>query len=90
MILSCGRCRQRFVSAFAETVDWADGEDPQYWSLLPLIDAEATGLIGRGNATTEAELLMLGPERRCLRHDNSKGLPPRSYWLTGMRIGPHD
>ena len=88
MILTCDRCSQRFVSVFAETVDWVDGEDP--WSLVPVTEAEAARLIAQADSTTENELLALGPERRCLRRDNPKGAEPRAYWVTGMRIGPHD
>ena len=90
MILKCDRCGQRYLSAFAETVDWADGEDPQYWSLLPITDAEAGKLGEQRESTTEGEFLAPGPERRCLRRDFPKGSEPRAYWVSGMLIGPHD
>jgi len=90
MILACGRCGQRFVSVFTEMIDWVDGDDPQYWTLLPLTDEEATLLARRGGAVAEAQLNALGPERRCLRRDYPKASSPRCSWGTGVWVGPHD
>ena len=89
-IRACGACGQAFVSVFTEMIDWTDGEDPQYWSLLPLTEAEATELIRRGAEVTERELNATGPGRRCLRRDYPKGEPPRIDWGAGLRVGPHD
>ena len=90
-LLACPACGQRFLSVFTETVDWADSEDPQYWTLLPLEDAEAADLIRRGAATSEADLGALGAGRRSLMRDFPKGVPePTVYWATGVRIGRHD
>ncbi|MGE5838866.1 MAG: hypothetical protein ACM34H_02955, partial [Deltaproteobacteria bacterium] len=36
MISSCPKCRQRFVTVFTEMVDWADGEDPQFTTVIPV------------------------------------------------------
>lgn len=89
-IRSCKNCGQRFVSVFAETIDWADGDDPQYVTLLPVTEAEATGLLRLGSKLTEEALLALGRGRRSLHRDYPKGEAPYSYWATGMTIGPHD
>ena len=89
MILACPSCTQRFLSVFTETIDWADGEDPQYWTLLPITESEAAGLAQQG-IPGEAALNALGPDRRSLRRDFPKGADPRAYWSTGMRVGPHD
>ena len=75
---------------FAETVDWVDSEDPQYWSVLPITAAEAADLVQRREALTDADLDSLGPDRRCLHRDFPKQQEPRCYWGTGMRAGPHD
>src|SRR3712207_4840692 len=56
LILACPDCRQRFVSVFTETIDWEAGDDPQYWTLLPITKAEATELIEQSDALTEATL----------------------------------
>ena len=89
MILACAHCAQRFVSIFAETIDWADGEDPQYWTLLPITGAEAADLTEQRNLLTESELYAL-PGRRCLRRDYPKAAAPRTFWAEGVIIGPHD
>jgi len=89
-ILACPRCAQRFVSVFTETIDWADGDDPQYWTLLPIAVDEAEDLVQRAASLNEASLNALGPERRSLRRDIPKGAPPRVFWGSGILVGPHD
>ena len=89
MILACRACGQRFVSVFTETIDWADGEDPQSWTLLPLSREEAEGL-ARARSVEPRDLEALGPGRRSLRFDHPKGEPSRIYWATGCAVVPHD
>ncbi|MCP5246101.1 MAG: hypothetical protein H6937_09205 [Burkholderiales bacterium] len=84
MILSCNGCTQRFISVFTETIDWVDGEDPQYWTLLPITDAEATNLIQKRSSLTEDEINALGPGRRSLRRDYPKGETPYTFWSNGV------
>jgi len=86
----CPSCSQRFLSVFTETIDWEDGDDPQYWTLLPLTAAEAADLIQQGSSLTEAALNALGRGRKCLWHDHPKGQEARSYWGTGIAIRHHD
>ena len=90
MIRACAGCAQRFVSIFTEIIDWADGDDPQYWTLLPITQAEAADLIQRSGSLSETTLNALGANRRCLRHDRPKGESARSYWSTGVLVGRHD
>lgn len=90
VILECPVCSQRFVSIFAETIDWVDGDDPQYWSLLPVTRAEVDDLARRGDALTEAQLGWLGRGRRCLRVEHPKGETRRVFWVTGVWVDPHD
>jgi len=78
VLLACPRCSQRFVSVFTETVDWADGDDPQYWTVLPVTAAEVERL--EASAITESALNALAPERRSLRRDHPKAANPRTYW----------
>lgn len=89
-ILVCPRCAQRYVSIFTEMIDWEDGNDPQYWTLMPITEAEAEGLIERGTSLDEMSLNALGRGRRCLRRDHPKAGPPRVFWGSGVLIGPHD
>jgi hypothetical protein len=86
----CPACAQRFVSVFTETIDWDDGDDPQYWTLMPVTAEEVADLRRHGDDLSESTLNALGPARRCLQHDHPKGVPPRSYWGTGISAGPHD
>ena len=90
MILACRSCTQRFVSVFTETIDWADGDDPQNWTLLPITASEATELVRQPGLTTETQLHALGPKRRCLQHDHPKATVPRSFWGTGISVRWHD
>jgi hypothetical protein len=83
MILACPRCTQRFVSVFTETVDWADGDDPQFWTVLPITGREAADLVQQQHSLTETKLHALGPGRRCLRVEHPKAAPRRIFWRTG-------
>jgi hypothetical protein len=86
----CPFCSQRFVSVFSETIDWADGDDPQYWSLLPVTAAEIDALTSRTGTVAETALESLGSNRRGLRHDHPKGRAAVSYWAAGVALRPHD
>lgn len=90
MLLACAHCRQRFLSVFCETIDWADGEDPQYWTLTPLTEEETEALAARGGEIAETDIAALGGERRTLCRDFPKAEPIRTYWTRGMSIRPHD
>lgn len=90
MILACPACSQRFVSVFTERIDWADGDDPQDWSVLPVTATEAADLALRRDSLTEAQINALGPGRRCLRRDYPKGGTPLCYWHAGICVSPHD
>jgi hypothetical protein len=36
-LLSCAVCRQKYLSIMTETIDWANGDDPQHWVSIPVI-----------------------------------------------------
>jgi hypothetical protein len=90
MILACPSCAQRFVSIFTELIDWIDGDDPQYWQLLPLTETEAVDLIRHRDSLAAKELNALGPGRRSLLRDYPKASEPRLFWGIGIFVGPHD
>lgn len=90
MILACSACKQRFVSVFTESIDWADGDDPQYWTLLPITAAEAADLVQQRGSLNEANLNTLGRGRKSLRRDYPKGVEQRIYWGSGIHVGMHD
>ncbi len=88
LILSCPGCGQSCVSVFTETIDWVDGEDPQYWQVLPLTLAEVEAL--RADPS-KSRVESFGAGRRCLRFDHPKIGPKQIYWAAGpIRIGRHD
>ncbi len=88
MILACKHCSQRFVSVFSEEMDLIDGEDPQYWVLLPITTNEVGQL--KHPKVKEAALYRLGKERRSLSHDWPKGEKKHSYWGYGIPFRRHD
>ena len=79
----CPACGQQFVQIFTEFVDWADGDDPQYWDLLPLTAQEADALATQGTAVDLKQIEELGRHRRRLKMDHPKGQPRRVKWATG-------
>ncbi len=91
MILTCSACSQRFISIFSERIDWVDGDDPQYWTVMPLTQQEAADLSCRRGSLSEGELMSLAPDRRSLRRDYPKGADkPSVFWATGVWFPAHD
>lgn len=90
IILGCNSCEQRFVSVFTETIDWQDGDDPQYWTLLPITEEEAASLNEQQNSLDETNLNSLGRDRRSLQREHPKTGPLLVFWGTGISVGPHD
>jgi hypothetical protein len=75
-LLRCRECGQRYVYEFYEEIDWADGEDPQYRTWVPVdSDAEVDRLRQAGPGG-------LAGFRPCLRRDWPKGAPaPTVFWV---------
>ncbi|HEU5086303.1 MAG TPA: hypothetical protein VFT99_02615 [Roseiflexaceae bacterium] len=89
-IRRCAACSQRFVWVFTETIDWTGGNDPQYWTLIPVTDQESAALRQAGEALSERELEALPADRPSLQRDWPSSGAMRSYWGRGLHIGPHD
>jgi len=89
MVLRCPSCSQQFLSIFTESIDWEDGEDPMYWTTLPILASEAR-ILAQGNLVSENEFNSIGSDRRSLRRDFPKDFPKRTYWGIGIRVGVHD
>ena len=88
LLMACPACGQACVSVFTERIDWAGGEDPQEWQVLPLTAAEVEAL--RADPT-ESRVESFGAGRPMLRRDFPSGEGAKSGWTTGpIRIGPHD
>jgi len=90
MILACPACAQRFVSIFTEMIDWANGDDAQYWQLMPITEIEAGNLIAQKDSLNETILDALGAGRRSLHRDYPSGKEPEIIWRTGISVGWHD
>ncbi len=83
VVVMCPTCSQRFVSVFMETIDWADGEDPMYWSIVPLDASEADEI-------SLENFAQVGTGRRSLFHAFPKGAPEETRWDSGVVLMPHD
>jgi hypothetical protein len=85
-VLACPDCTQQFVYVFLEFVDWADGDDPQYCTLLPVTEAEAAELADGDRSAVVARVNALPQTRRCLQRDSPKGEAERTDWGRGIMI----
>lgn len=83
---ACPACGQHFMSVFVEDIDWADGDDPQYWSVMPLRMEESVRLVVLPADQLLRTLGELGTERRCLHRDAPKGADPTIFWRNGLRL----
>jgi hypothetical protein len=90
MILTCPQCGQQFLSVFTEMIDWINGDDAQYWQVVPITKSESAKLIRRGSALTEIEINSVGSDRRSLVRNYPTGEGPCEFWGTGTIVNPHD
>ena len=85
----CPSCSQPYLQVTTETVDWKDGEDPIYRTIIPINDAERTELTS--SERLDANVIEgVGVGRQSLSFDWPKNQEPSTYWGTGVRVGPHD
>ncbi|HEY0763293.1 MAG TPA: hypothetical protein VGD61_13065 [Pyrinomonadaceae bacterium] len=88
-IRACPSCSQHYLQVTSETVDWKDGEDPIYRTIMPIDDAERTELTA--SKYVDANVIEgVGVGRQSLRFDCPKNQEPSTYWVTGIRVGIHD
>jgi len=87
-IRRCNACSQSYVSVFAERIDWVAGDDPQHWTLMPILPEEVEALCS--SAISEAELESLGRRRKSLKRDFPSNGEITTYWSIGISIPPHD
>jgi len=74
-LLKCRGCGQLYFHEFYEEVDWEDGEDPQYWTYIPVESDEEIALLKK---TTYLELLQCFPR---LQKDFPKSAEkPNIFW----------
>lgn len=86
---ACAICGQQFLTVFTESIDWHGGEDPQFWTVIPVTIYEAT-MLSRAAGSIEQTIATLSSDRRSLCHDFPRDGDPRSFWSKGICIGPHD
>ncbi len=90
MILACPQCGQQFLWVFTEMIDWSEGDDAQYWAVVPITESESAELTRRGSELTETEISSFGSNRRSLLRNYPTGKGPSESWGKGIRVGPHD
>jgi hypothetical protein len=85
----CPSCSQHYLQVTTETVDWDDGEDPIYRTIIPIDDAERTELTSSKHLDAKV-IESVGVGRQSLKFDWPKKQEPSTYWDTGVRVGVHD
>ena len=91
-IRRCAQCGQHFLWIFCERIDWADGDDPQTWMVVPVSADEAQRLI-TANVEADEDFIreIIGNERRFLYYDIPKGAAETLAWKTRTLFIPgHD
>jgi hypothetical protein len=88
-IRKCPCCSQLFLQITTETIDWQDGEDPIFRTVIPIDDEEQSELIGK-TSLGERDLESIGVGRQSLKYDWPKGKESSTYWSAGVIVGPHD
>lgn len=54
-LVKCKQCDQLYLKEFYEEIDWADGEDPQYVTYVPVKDrAEAEQILQEGRESLQS------------------------------------
>ena len=79
----CPSCSQHYLQVTSETVDWKDGEDPIYRTIIPIDDAERAELTS--SKYLDANVIEgVGVGRQSLRFDWPKNQEPSTYWVTAF------
>jgi hypothetical protein len=76
MLLRCPRCGQLYFYEFYEEIDWADSEDPQWRTLVPVADqasAEALDRLSPGALRAYPAIRMDYPK--------AAAAPGRPHWV---------
>jgi hypothetical protein len=88
-IRMCPSCSQHYLQVTTETVDWKDGEDPIYRTIIPIDDGECTDLMS-SNRLDANVIEGVGVGRQSLKFGWPKNEGPSTCWGTGVRVGVHD
>lgn len=83
-IKACSNCGQRYVAVTTEFIDWEDGEDPIYRSVVPLTLEESERLLSQGEDVDVRLIESLAKTRRYLQTSWPKEEKQESvYWSQG-------
>jgi hypothetical protein len=80
----CTYCGQQFVFVWTEFVDLS-GQDPQYWTLIPVDDAELEAIIAMGRRPDLEYIGSLGLDRRCLAYNHPRDSAATWNWVENTR-----
>jgi hypothetical protein len=81
-LLKCKECGQLYFAEFYEEIDWEDGDDPQYWTYIPVVTGAEIEVLKKASSLKLLEHL---PQ---LRRDWPKGAKsPKTYWLKPRSAG---
>jgi hypothetical protein len=75
-LLKCEECGQLYFYEFLEWIDWDEGDDPQYWTYIPVETAAEVEALKK---TSAFELMQYTP--RLLRDLPGGGRAPRLHWI---------
>jgi hypothetical protein len=90
-LVRCAACGQAYANVFSERIDWAGGNDPQDWLVLPLDAEEARAIAGTAEDAVERALNALPPRPFLLRWFARDGETPELAWREGpIWVAPHD
>jgi hypothetical protein len=78
----CPHCEQLFIAIFTEFVDWAGGDDAQYFDIVPVIPVELAK-IEQADRTLTKDLSNLGIGRKHVASSHPTGEPREVFWKHG-------
>lgn len=88
-VRACPSCSQRYLQVTTEIIDWNDGEDPIYRTIIPIDNVERVRLTTSKPLDTSV-IEAVGAGRPSLQYDWPKGQDPSTCWGAGVHVGRHD
>lgn len=82
-IKKCPACQQQYADVWTEFIDWNEGKDAQYSTVIPISDDEAARLIASERQPDLRWLSSLTEGRRKLVLDYPTGKDSRYEWRDG-------
>ena len=76
LLLKCRECGQLYFYEFYEWIDWEEGDDPQYWTYIPVETAAEIEML---KEASPFDLMRFTP--RLQRDFPNRGKAPRLIWI---------